>query len=75
MELKATTFLGAFCPERFNAITAARPKEKGMNDYCKIRRQDAPRLQLRHTALHRAESRLVPETASELIERGFSCGA
>jgi Icc-related predicted phosphoesterase len=65
-ELNGYRFFGAtlwtdfnLLGDRFTAMTAAGSKERGMNDYRKIRRQDAGRLQPKHTAMLHADSRLA----------------
>jgi Icc-related predicted phosphoesterase len=45
--------------DRPTAMIAAGVKEKGMNDYRKIRRKDTGRLQPKHTAMLHADSRLA----------------
>lgn len=45
--------------DRHTAMLAAGSKEKGMNDYRKIRRRDTGRLQPKHTAMLHADSRLA----------------
>jgi Icc-related predicted phosphoesterase len=45
--------------DRVTAIAAAGSKERGMNDYRKIRRKDTGRLQPHHTAMLHADSRLA----------------
>jgi Icc-related predicted phosphoesterase len=45
--------------DRYPAMVAAGSKEKGMNDYRKIRREDTGRLQPKHTAMIHADSRLA----------------
>lgn len=45
--------------DRLTAMTTAGAKEKGMNDYRKIRREDTGRLQPKHTAMLHADSRLA----------------
>lgn len=65
-ELDGYRFFGATLWTDFNllgdgiaAMAAAGSKERGMNDYRKIRREDAGRLQPRHTAMLHADSRLA----------------
>lgn len=64
--LNGYRFFGATLWTDFNllgdqpiAMIAAGSKERGMNDYRKIRRRDAGRLQPRHTAMLHADSRLA----------------
>lgn len=45
--------------DRSTAMFAAGSKEKGMNDYRKIRREDTGRLHPKHTAMLHADSRLA----------------
>lgn len=66
LELQGCRFFGATLWTDFNllddretAMLAAGSKEKGMNDYRKIRRQDAGRLQPKHTAGLHAKARLA----------------
>lgn len=65
-ELNGYRFFGATLWTDFNllgdrivAMAAAGSKERGMNDYRKIRRKDTGRLQPRHTAMLHADSRLA----------------
>ena len=65
-ELDGYRFFGATLWTDFNlfgdrptAMFAAGAKEKGMNDYRKIRREDTGRLQPKHTAMLHADSRLA----------------
>lgn len=65
LELGGYRFFGATLWTDFNlfgdrepAMAAAGSKEKGMNDYRKIRRRDTGRLQPKHTAMLHADSRL-----------------
>lgn len=65
-ELDGYRFFGATLWTDFNlfgdqpsAMAAVGAKEKGMNDYRKIRRHDTGRLQPKHTAMLHAKSRLA----------------
>lgn len=53
--------------DRLSAMAAAGSKEKGMNDYRKIRRHDTGRLHPHHTAQLHADSRL---TLTRFLESG-----
>ena len=53
--------------DRLMAMAAAGAKERGMNDYRKIRREDAGKLQPRHTAMLHADSRLA---LTQFLESG-----
>lgn len=73
-ELKGYRFFGATLWTDFNlfgdratAMLAAGAKERGMNDYRKIRRRDTGRLQPKHTAMLHADSRLA---LSQFLDRG-----
>lgn len=73
-ELSGYRFFGATLWTDFNllddqvtAMAAAGSRERGMNDYRKIRRKDAGRLQPRHTAMLHADSR---RALTEFLARG-----